>query len=726
MAKPSKTAPRTFKRKVSPGEPPGQVEAGLGAPSHPPPEAHVGKGPYIPASKNIAEVTIKAVLLGMLLSVVLGAANAYLGLKAGLTVAAAIPAAVVSLAVLRLFKKHTILENNMVQTVASAGSAVVSGMLFTIPALMILKDSAGNPIWDSIHYWETTIIGVVGGMLGVLFTVPLRRALIVEENLAFPEGVATAEVLKSGESGGSGVGALLAGAGFGLSYKFLQSGLHLWPDATRPIVKVGKAIFGYGLQMSAALLGVGYIIGMRVSTIIFGGSVFAWLVAMPILTQFFPTDHLLASMPAGCRDAITGGVLDTAGQCMYKFQVRYLGVGAMLVGGLYSLYKLRGPLVRAVSKGLGGSRGAADAPAPIRTEVELSPRTTFSGIAILLVPMFFFYAWITEWNFLVAGVMALIMVVTGFLFSAVGAYMAGIVGSSNNPISGVTILTLMVSAFSLKLLGIGPDIGAAATIFVAAVIAIAGSIASDNLQDLKAGYMLGATPRRQQAMIAIGAVVSAFFLAPILNVLLTGPAGAVTLGNAPQSNLMASIASGIFGTGQDLPYDIVGYGALLAFVLILVDQTVGRKRPSFRIPIMAVAVGMYLPIETTAPICAGGIIAYYTARLFRRKTGTDMAEGTNKGVLFASGLIAGEALIGIVTSGLAGIPSGRPGLPWLDYLSGNGVPCAAGSPTDPCNAGMYLWLSDGDLAWPGLVLLAYIGLVMAYVALRKLPRKTSA
>jgi putative OPT family oligopeptide transporter len=239
--------------------------------------------------------------------------------------------------------------------------------------------------------------------------------------------------------------------------------------------------------------------------------------------------------------------------------------------------------------------------------------------------------------------MALVMLVTGFLFSAVGAYMAGIVGSSNNPISGVTILTLMVSALTLKLLGLDPSIGAEVTIFVAAVICIAGSIASDNLQDLKAGYMLGSTPRRQQTMIAIGAAVSALFLAPILNVLITGPAGEVTLSNAPQSNLMASISSGIFGTGADLPYTLIGYGIVLAFVLILVDQTIGRKRPAFRIPIMAVAVGMYLPIDTTAPIFIGGAVAWVTAKLFRKRTGTDLPEGSNKGVLFASGLIAGEA-----------------------------------------------------------------------------------
>ncbi len=668
------------------------------------------EGPYIPASANLPEVTVKAVILGMVLSVVLAAANLYLGLKAGLTVAAAIPAAVVSLGVLRLFRDHTILENNIVQTVASAGTAVASGMLFVIPALLIIGK------WTEVHYLETTIVGIVGGLLGVLFTVPLRRALIVEENLAFPEGVATAEVLKSGEGGSSGVGILILGGAMGLIYKLMESGLHLWSETALYVGKAGKAVLGVGTQLSAALLGVGYIIGLRVSLTIFAGSVFAWLIAMPIMSGALSPADLAAHVPAGaCRTII--GAPDGApdlnyASCMYKYQVRYLGVGAMLVGGLYSLYKMRGPLVRAVTKGLRGSReAAAHHEQAIRTEVELSARTTFGGIALLLVPMFFFYAYVTEWNWGIAALMSLVMVITGFLFSAVGAYMAGIVGSSNNPISGVTILTLMVSAFLLKLLGVGPDIGAAATIFVAAVIAIAGSIASDNLQDLKAGYMLGATPRRQQAMIAIGAVVSAFALAPIMNILITGPAGAQTLANAPQSNLMASIAQGIFGIGADLPYAVIGVGALLACVLIVLDQTVGRVNRHFRIPIMAVAVGMYLPIDTTAPIFIGGLVAYLTARAYRRRTGQELPEGSNKGVLFASGLIAGEALLGILTSGLAGIETSCPAGGWLpgphiDYGSA-------------CNAGQYLYLANGLWEIPGLVLLAYLAYVNGYVALRR-------
>jgi putative OPT family oligopeptide transporter len=674
-------------------------------------------------SAMFAEVTIKAVVLGIILSVVLGAANTYLGLKAGLTVAAAIPAAVVSLAVLRLFKRHTILENNMVQTIASAGTAVASGMLFTIPALLILG------AWKEVLYWETTTIGIVGGLLGVFFTVPLRRALIVEERLAFPEGVATAEVLKSGEKAGSGVGALLLGGAFGLLYKLLQSGANLWGAKSVYYAKMGSAVTGIGTHLSAALLGVGYIVGVRIGAIIFAGSLFAWMVVMPTMSGTMTPEALAANIPDtaatdDCHDLVLDGTNtgETAG-CLYKFQVRYIGVGAMLVGGLYSLYKLRGPLLRAVTRGIGGARGKTPAPAADvpRTEQDISTRTTFSGVALLSIPMFFFYAYVSGWNFGVAAVMTLIMLVTGFLFSAVGAYMAGIVGSSNTPISGVTILTLIVAAFSLKLLGIGPDLGAEVTIFVAAVIAIAGAIASDNLQDLKAGHMLGATPRRQQAMIAVGAVVSALFLAPILNVLITGgETQAATLANAPQANLMASISGGIFGTGADLPYAVVGVGILIALALVVFDQTAGRKNPAFRIPLMAVAVGMYLPVDTTAPIFIGGLIAWGTARLFQKRTGTPIPEGSNKGVLFASGLIAGEALLGILTSGLVGIAAPAPGLPWVSYGCDD---LASTEDIKECNAGHYLWLSDATHDWAGLLLLGYIGFLLAYVALRGAARK---
>jgi len=692
-----------------PGEPGGSEPHGT-------PHLHHTNVPYIPANQSLPEVTLKAVVLGMILSVILGAANTYLGLKAGITVAAAIPAAVVSLGVLRMFRKHNILENNMVQTIASAGSAVASGILFTIPALWILGH------WEHIHYVETTLIGVVGGLLGVFFTVPLRRALIVEENLAFPEGVATAEVLKSGETGGSGLGALLVGGLMGATFKFVSSGINMFAESTLSVWRMGRdALQGFGADLSAALVGVGYIVGLRIASLVFIGGGFVWLVAIPVITGTFANADLVGGIPStdpACIDATKAmAPLEKVSGCVYKYHARYLGVGAMLVGGLWSLIKLRKPLVRAVTHGLRKARGAQSkeaAAAVPRTEVELSARTTFLGIAFLMVPMFFFYAWVTApagtgfelagWNWGVAAVMAVIMAVTGFLFSAVGAYMAGLVGSSNNPISGVTILTLMVSAFSLQFLGVDSMVGPAATIFVAGIIAVGGSIASDNLQDLKAGYMLGATPRKQQAMIAIGAVVSAFFIAPVLQILLEGDVqkygadggfGSATLPSA-QSNLMAAVSGGIFDPAKaGLPYPIIGIGMLLAVILIVADLIQQRRGAKFRVPVMAVAVGMYLPIGTSTPIFFGGLIAFVAGWIFHKRTGAEMPEGSNPGILFASGLIAGEALMGILTSALA-------------------------------SAGITLRTPMAEhLEWPGAVLLAYIGFVMGYVALRKVWRKAA-
>jgi putative OPT family oligopeptide transporter len=657
----------------------------------PEPAKQAASQPYVPAYVTVAEITVKGVLLGLLLAVLLGAANTYLGLKAGLTVSASIPAAVISMGVLRLFRKSTVLENNMVQTIASAGEAVAGGILFTIPALLIVN------YWHSVHYWETTVVGIVGGVLGVLFTVPLRRALIVEENLAFPEGVATAEVLKSGDKGGSGVGILLAGGITGAVYKLVESGLKMFQENALFTQQLGgRVIYGIGSALSPALMGVGTIVGLRVASLVFAGGAFAWLVAMPIYTGTHPD---LGNLLSPSLDATALGV--------WKLRVRYLGVGAMLVGGIWSLIKLRKPLGRAMGQGLRSRKAPKDAAAPPRTEVELSARTTFLGVAALLVPMFLFYAFISRdvrapasaaspW--VVAAVMSLLMVVTGFLFSAVGAYMAGLVGSSNNPISGVTILTLIVSAFMLKALGLGADIGPAITIFIAAVIAVAGSIASDNLQDLKAGYMLGSTPRKQQFMLMVGAVGSAFVLAPVVQVLVKAyPVGSASL-PAPQASLMASVAQGIFGAG--LPYGLIGIGAGLAVLLVAADLLLQRAGSTFRIPVMAVAVGIYLPITVSTPIFLGGVAGWlaerYVARRWRSDPAVDqarlpemLAKGAESGILFASGLIAGEALVGILVALLVGV-----------------------------GAGDALALGKASLQWPGLLLLLYVTFATAYTVAR--------
>ncbi len=683
--------------------------------------------PYIDPKRTLPELTVKAILLGIVLSMILGAANMYLGLRVGLTVSASIPAAVISMGILRLFRKRNVLENNMVQTGASAGESLAAGVLFTIPALLLLG------YWTEVSYWETTLIALTGGVLGVLFTVPLRRALIVEAQLLFPEGIATSEVLKAGDAGdslaeddparaghaaaGAGVGALVAGAVVGLLYKFMQSGLQLWGSTADAAARFrDRGIVAFGLDLSPALLGVGYIIGLRIAALVFLGGVTGWLVGIPLYSAFadstlvetgdtlpelldrFPEDAVVdLGDGEGAVDFTKLDPLPAAG-LLWSSRIRYLGVGAMLVGGLWSLLKLRRPLVDAISGGLAAARlkrqdGAAEVP---RTQQELGMGATMLGVAALTIPLFGLYWYATD-SFLVAGVMAAIMLVTGFLFSAVGGYMAGLVGSTNNPISGVTILTVLAAAFSLKFLDVDPSVGPAATIMVAAVIASAGAIAADNMQDLKAGYLLGATPKRQQTMQVVGVTAAALVMAPVLQLL----HDAYTIGSAdlpaPQAGLMQAVSVFVFNGG--LPITMVAIGAAIAVALIGLDEFLAARRASFRTPVMPVAVGIYLPVGLSTPIFAGGLLAWALARAYRRPSREPHAEeGLRAGVLFSSGLIAGEALVGILVAGI------------LAYFAS----------TTPAGQAIEvpLFLSDGALVWPGLLMMGYVALVLGYLVMR--------
>lgn len=637
--------------------------------------------PYIPADKRLPEITVKAVILGALLSVILGAANTYLGLRVGLTVSASIPAAVVAMGVLRLFRRTNILEQNIVQTAASAGESLAAGVLFTVPALLILG------YWSEVGYWETSLIAVTGGLLGVFFTVPLRRALIVEAELTFPEGVATSEVLKSGEAKGGGVWALVLGGIVGLLYKFMQTAMEMWTHTALYARRFrDDGVVAFGMDLSPALLAVGYIVGLQIAALVFLGGVIGWLVGIPLYSAFagdWPT--LEAAIRAGL---IAGGQPTSPGNVaggLWSTRIRYMGVGAMLVGGVWSLWKLRKPLGAAVGKAFGTSGpGAKDVP---RTEQELSGRATYLGVLAMVVPLVAFY-WYVTGSWWIALVMGAVMVVTGFLFSAVGGYMAGLVGSSNNPISGVTILTVLAAAFTLLFLGVDTSLGPAATIMVAAVIACAGAIASDNMQDLKAGYLLGATPRKQQTMQMIGVTAAAFALAPVLQLLHE----AYTIGSidlpAPQAGLMAAVAGFVFEGG--LPATMVGIGAGIAVLLIILDEILAATQAPFRTPVMPVAVGIYLPVGLSSPIFVGGLIAFAASRFFRaKKRSKHQDAGMRAGVLFASGAIAGEALVGIAVAGL--------------IVSGAGEVVAVGS---------------GALTWPGLIMFAYVGLLMWFVVRR--------
>ncbi len=623
--------------------------------------------PYIRADQSLPEITIKGVILGILLAVLLGAANTYLGLKAGLTVAASIPAAVMSLAVLKLFRKHNILENNMVQTIASAGTSVASGAIFTIPALILMG------YWKRLEYWDTTFIIIIGGLMGVLFSVPIRRALIVEENLPFPEGLATGEVLKAGEKGGTGVGALFLGGGLGAVYKIFGGGFRLWKeDPTWTTRFGGETVAGSGFNLQPALLGVGLIIGLPIAILVFLGGALGWFVGIPLYTWLGSDLHnaaagrIIKGVPTSMFD-MAGGFEDLPG-VIWSERIRYVGVGAMLVGGLWSLIKLRKPLTRAVMQGIRSTRSSSvDADVP-RTEQDLPFSLVGIGSLVLAVPMAVLFFVLTK-RIDVALVTGLIMVVTGFLFSAVGGYMAGIVGSSNTPISGVTILALLAACLALLALGVTQEIGPPIAVMVAGIIAVAGSISGDNLQDLKAGHMLGSTPRKQQLMIILGAVASAFFIAPVIQILIDG-AGATPdapLGSikAPQANLMNALSTGIFSPAgfKEGQLWMMLAGAILAVVLIFTDKLLKMAGSKYGTPVMPVAVGIYLPVGTSVPIFAGGVAAWAIERYYHRKApilGTLKERwaavqemGGRVAILFGSGLIAGEAILGIATAFMA-------------------------------------------------------------------------
>lgn len=602
-------------------------------------------------ARGAPQLTFRAVLLAIVLAVVLSAANAYLGLFAGLTVATAIPAAVVSMGVLRLLGGGTILENNIVQTGASAGSSIAAGVIFTIPALIILG------YWDSFEYsWVLAIAGL-GGLLGVLFSVPLRRSMIVEEPLPFPEGKAAAEVLKAGENPGPGLKLLGFSAAIGAVLKLAaHSGMRVIPDTAAGAGFLGKYLGYLGTNLSPALLGVGYIVGLNIGIVVLSGSILSWHIAIPLYhAMFLGADPALATSIAGA------GAEDAAG-AIWSAKIRYLGVGAMLIGGVWTLFSLRKSLLSGVRSGIAAAR-AGSAATVAETERDLPMKWMLIALVVFVVPLLLLYqAIVGMWH--VSIPMAIIMIVAGFLFVSVSAYLAGLVGSSNNPVSGITIATILfASAVLLVLLGesgrmavgvAGAPLGAVAAIMIGAVVCCAAAVGGDNLQDLKAGYLVGATPWKQQLMLGIGAFSCALIMAPVLNVLSEAYGiGAPTAEHpnplsAPQATLMASVAKGLFG--GVLPWGIIAIGAVIGAAIIAIDEMLKARGTSFRVPVLAAAIGIYLPLELMVPIFLGGLLAYLVERRHGMVGTKDEAARDRlhrPGTLFAAGLITGEALMGI-------------------------------------------------------------------------------
>ena len=589
----------------------------------------------MPQDATLPQLTVKAIVLGIVLSMVLAGANAYLGLFAGMTVSASIPAAVISMGILRLFKESNILENNIVQTSASAGESLAAGVIFTLPALIILG------YWQVFEYWWVCVIAGLGGLLGVLFTVPLRRSLIVEQQLKFPEGTATAEVLKVGDDPGKGVKYLGLAALTGGLVKFAETGLKVWPGVAQSATYAGQSGIAYvGTNLSPALLSVGFIVGLNIATLVFVGGCISWYVAIPLYGSYF-----LDSDPALLVAFESGASATDLAFAIWTSKIRYLGVGAMLVGGIWALISMRDSLVSGIASGLHQYRRGVDAQLA-HTDRDTPMQIVLIGIAVFVIPLYVLYQQIVG-GVAIALVMTLIMVVTGFLFSAVAAYMAGLVGSSNNPISGITIATILFSSLLLLWLMGDVDAGPAAALLIGAVVCCAAAIAGDNLQDLKAGYIVGATPWKQQVMQGVGVVSAVLVMAPILNLLLEaygiGVPTAAKPGSllAPQATLMASVAQGVFKGG--LPWGMVAIGAGIGAVIIAVDEWLKARGSNLQAPVLAVAVGIYLPLELSVPIFAGGLIAHFAGR-----DAASDARSLRHGMLFAAGLITGEALIGIL------------------------------------------------------------------------------
>ncbi len=590
------------------------------------------------------QLSVRAVVLGVLLAVLLSAANAYLGLFAGMTVSGSIPAAVIWLAILRWMRDAHILENNIVQTAASAGEAIAAGAIFTLPALVMLG------YWNDFPYAQTLLITGVGGLLGVLMTVPLRRALVDEEKLPFPEGQATAAVLKAGYGGRAlGMGVLLAGAAIGAGAKLATGGLRLWQGVAEGALQIGQGVFYAGSYLSPALLAVGLIVGANVGLLVLAGGLFAWWIAIPLS---------LLWQPVAADSAVA------AAEQAWSGRIRYLGVGAMLVGGLAALWTVRSSLATAV-------RGASSATLPDARDL---PRPLLLGLLVVLaVPMAALYihllgSWLA--GTLVAGVMLL----AAFVFSAVAAYMAGLVGSSNNPVSGVTIATILVTAVGLSLFFGAAQAGPASAIMVGAVVCCAAAIGGDNMQDLKAGAMLGASPAAQQMAHMLGVIAAVCVLSPVLSLLLTAYGIGVPDAAhpnplpAPQASLMVAVVRGVFDGG--LPWGWVGAGAGLALATIGFDSWLARRGSGFRAPVLAVALGLYLPLALSVAIAIGGVAAW---------AGGARSGVQGKSLLAGAGLVTGGALMGIAIA----------------------VPVAATGRTD------VLTLGGVDLGvWPGLVLMA--------------------
>ncbi len=595
--------------------------------------------PFVPGSKHMAELTFKALFTGTIMAVVLGAANAYLGMKVGLTVAATFPAAVVAMAALRPFR-GTILEENVTRTTASVGEALVAGAIFTIPAFVV------SGVWEEIRLVESAIIMLVGGVLGVLFVIMLRRTMVEEADLPFPESMAAAEIVKAGQKGQTGARYVFGSMGLAALWEVFVNprGLYLikdsaerffrFPWTSRMTIAGETTAYSGGIRLESpgalpALMGVGFIVGSKVSAVLFAGALLGHLFLAPLALFLQPR---LAARVSGDHSW-----LDIAGS-VYGSQIKPLAVGAMIVAAFYTLYNLRKKLVSGIGKGFAEFRSTAAAQEKSnRLEVDLNLKKVGLGIIVMSVGLFVLYRYFTG-SSEGSVVLTVLMVILGFLFAAVAAYLVGLIGSSNNPISGLTLSTLIIAALLMLMLNITGGAGIAGVLAVAGVVCCSCGIAGDMMQDLKVGHVLGGTPWRMEVGEIIGVIPAALILPAVLLALdRTYTIGSPEL-SAPQANLMAMMTQGIVGGEMSWPLVIAGMFFTVGLILI--------KAPS---P-MLIAVGMYLPFHATAGIFVGGIFRWIMDRRMEKSKGDDARKrkAENTGVLVSSGLIAGGALTAVV------------------------------------------------------------------------------
>ena len=578
--------------------------------------------PYIPAEKITPELTVTSVIMGCILAVIFGAANAYLGLRVGMTVSASIPAAVISMGVIRvILRRNSILESNMVQTIGSAGESLAAGAIFTMPALFLWAEEG---LSDKPGIVEITLIALCGGILGVLFMVPLRNALIVKEHatLLYPEGTACADVLLAGEEGGANASTVFSGMGLAAVFKFVVDGLKLLPADVSAAFKSFKGEIG--MEVYPALLGVGYIVGPQIASYMFVGSVIGWMVIIPLICLFGPDTWLY---PADVGTTIADLYAAGGAAKIWSTYVKYIGAGAIATGGIISLIKSLPLIITTFRDSIKSMKGGKNTNTA-RTAQDLPMQMILFGIVAMILII-----WVVP-AIPVTLLGAAIIVVFGFFFATVSSRMVGLVGSSNNPVSGMAIATLLIATMSIKASGKTGIDGMTAAIAIGSVICIVAAIAGDTSQDLKTGYLLGATPKKQQMGEIIGVVVSGLAIGGVLYLLNAawGYGGAEV--PAPQATLMKMIVEGIMG--GNLPWNLVFIGVFLAIALEIL-----------RVPVMPFAIGLYLPIYLNASIMIGGVVRMF---MDRRKNVDEetKTKQTTDGTLYCAGMIAGEGLVGIL------------------------------------------------------------------------------